>query len=160
MNPEQTQPEASCSFPDKRNLMEGDATMDGKVEARLPKKCCKLRESMFLVILGLLTHTGPTPVRGEGRNKLSPVQEVYLSQCESGQAQRDTWEERRSRHCLGKGTPPKEMAVHEVLAAKQVEKSKWMGRWRGIGITERPLDARLCTRHFTTIIPLAFQTAP
>lgn len=122
------------------------------------QKCCQLRESMLLVILGFLTHTGPSPVRGEGRSKLS--QEVYLSQCGSGQAWRDTWEERRSRHCLGKGTPPKEIPVHEVITAKQEEKSKGMGSWKGIDITEHPLDVRLCTRHFTNIISLAFQTAP
>lgn len=39
------------------------------------------------------------------------------------------------------------MPVPEVLMAKQGEKSKEMGRWKGIGITEYPLDARLCTRH-------------
>lgn len=67
------------------------------------QKCYQLRESMLLVILELLTHTEPRPVRGEGRCKLSPVQEVYLSQRGSRAGSEGPWEERRSRHCLGGG---------------------------------------------------------
>lgn len=120
------------------------------------QKRCQLRESTLLVILGLLTHAEPSPARGEGGSKLSPVQEVYLSRCGSGQAQMDIWKERGA----GKGIPPKEVLLHEVFTAKQEEKGKGMGRRKGVGIIEHPLYARHYTKHLASVISLTFQIAP
>ena len=89
---------------------------------------------MLLVILGFLTYTRPSPARGEGRSKLSPVQEVYLSQCGLCRLRGTLGKREGAKYCLGKGTPSKEMPCHEALTAKQMEKSKGMGRRKGIAI--------------------------